>query len=747
MPLPVPLLDDRTWQELRDELVGRIPVYAPEWSDWGPSDPGVTILELLAFLGENLLFRFNQIPEATQLHLLRLLQVPLRPARPSRGLVTFDTTQGSPVPVVERGLASVHAGNVGFEVEDDVRVLPVTARAAVKTVVHELGPTEQRLVAERAIDARDGLRPGETAAYYRTKELPADVGAAVDGSLWVAVVAPDADAVPTLLAPDSALARDPYEHARGAVLNLGFALPTDAPAMEDVDPCFGAAGRPEGVPPQVEWRVSTPLVDDDGEPVYLSLDKVGDTTWGLTRDGVVRLRLPARLEGVGLPVPADPFLAGTGQLPPVLDDEPPVLFWVRAFPAPGAPALGAFRWVGANAARVVQWVTATAEFLGTGTGMPGQQFALAHGDVLADSVVIEVEEQAGRWTPWTAVESMAASDRHDRHYVVDAESGVVRFGDTVRGLVPQAGDRIRAREYRYGGGAAGNVPAGAVTRVQVDTAGGGPATPGTVRVDQAAGVTIANPLPFQGGADAETVAEGLQRIPGELRRRDRAVTASDFRELALATPGGLVGRAETLPLFHRGQPQVQAAGVVTVVVWPREDPLHPDAPVPDRGLLRSVCDHLDQRRLVTTELYVVPPEYVKVAVAAGFEPKPGASPDAVRRWVEQVIRQYLAPLPPFGPEGQGWPLGRAVRAAELEAAALQVEGVLYLNGLEVASYDEATGSWVRGTVSPERWQSVAVAGVTVVAGGPVPEPGADLAPPSLPDDARPVPIPVPPDVC
>ena len=87
MPLPTPILDDRSWQQLRDELVRRIPVYNPEWTDHNPSDPGITLLELFAFLGENLLFRFNQIPEATRLEFLRLLQVPMRPAEPSTAMV------------------------------------------------------------------------------------------------------------------------------------------------------------------------------------------------------------------------------------------------------------------------------------------------------------------------------------------------------------------------------------------------------------------------------------------------------------------------------------------------------------------------------------------------------------------------------------------------------------------------------------------------------------------------------------
>src|SRR6516225_6486371 len=93
MPLPNPIIDDRSYQQLRDELVRRIPVYTPEWTDHNASDPGITLLELFAFLGENLLYRFNQIPESTRLAFLKLLQIPLRAAVPARALIAVEDPQ------------------------------------------------------------------------------------------------------------------------------------------------------------------------------------------------------------------------------------------------------------------------------------------------------------------------------------------------------------------------------------------------------------------------------------------------------------------------------------------------------------------------------------------------------------------------------------------------------------------------------------------------------------------------------
>ena len=132
------------------------------------------------------------------------------------------------------------------------------------------------------------------------------------------------------------------------------------------------------------------------------------------------------------------------------------------------------------------------------------------------------------------------------------------------------------------------------------------------------------------------------------------------------------------------------------------------------------------------------------AVAVGLEVKPGYGVEAVRQWVELVLRQYLAPLPPFGPSGGGWPLGRRVHGPELEAAALQVEGVEFLNGLNVAEVDAATGDWVSRTVTLAPYEVPELAEITVVEGSPTAI-GQAVAPPAA--TTVPVPIPIIREVC
>src|ERR1043166_6120229 len=94
MPITLPNLDDRSYQQLRDDALARIPIHNPEWTNFTPSDPGVTLVELFAFMTENLLYRCNRIPERNRLKFLSLLGVPLQPASSARGLVQFINDRG-----------------------------------------------------------------------------------------------------------------------------------------------------------------------------------------------------------------------------------------------------------------------------------------------------------------------------------------------------------------------------------------------------------------------------------------------------------------------------------------------------------------------------------------------------------------------------------------------------------------------------------------------------------------------------
>ena len=727
MTLIGPVLDDRSFEQLRAELRGRIPVYTPEWTNHNDSDPGITLLDLFAFLGESLLYRFNQLPDATRIAFLRLLDVGLIPPRPAQVLVAATTERPDGVQVLAH--TALQAGAVGFETDGELFAWPLEAIGAGKVAAPpppDDDPTELRRRGDAVL--RLGLTDAGLVRFYSTSVLPPDpnaagaepldVAATVDGALWVALLGGDTT--------------DPARMA-GHTLFLGVALDeqVDRPfTLGALDAAAAGAYRSTGLdqaPPAALWRLWRPPApgSPSGSDELVPLEVVADTTAGLTTTGVVALTLPE-------PLPAPPTGPPAGDLgsPPPLDDPEQaarVVAWLQATrPAGEHDAIHRVRWVGANVAEATQASTAAPELLGVGTGEAGQRYRLVHPGVLPGTVQLEVEE-AGIWRRWTEVDDFTGSGPDDRHFAVEPASGEVRSGPGDRqGRVPQIGERVRVVAYRYGGGAAGNVPAGAVNGIAVG------------------GISVTNPLPASGGRDAESLDAALERIPAEVHRRDRAVTADDFRDLALRLAG--VARAETLALLHPDTPTVPAAGVVSVVVWPTEDVRNPGAPLPDRALLRRVARYLDVRRLVTSELYVIPPEYLPVSVAVGVAVRAGYQVDAVRRWVELIVRQFLAPVPPFGPDGHGWPLGRAVRRAELEAVAVQVDGVEFIEDLRLAVPDGAGGWTDQPLVQLQPWQVPELVDITVVQGQPL-APGSGYQPNPSTDPAGTVIAPLPREVC
>ena len=433
--LPVPVLDDRTYDQLVAELTGRIAAYTPEWTDQGASDPGVTLLELFAFLGENLLFRFNQIPDATKLWLLRLLQVPPQPGRPAAGLVTLDPQVPSPAaPTQVDGGTLVRAGSMPFETLTDLVSLPVSARGLVKLAA--AAPTDPELVAgvERAIDARGGLAADEAPPVLQRRDpagrargarcgLPLDVPDAVDGTLWIPVIAAGSLTAAQLLTPGGPL--------DGQVLNLGVALDDQPRPSTRWTPAGGSipcAGPGRRRPPPADGVA--------GLDARHHHRRFGDGAAGVRaaeRGGRHHRRAHHLRRG---PHPAadrpDGGRCAVGRVPrrrsrpgrhrqppPVLDDDPRWLFWLRAYPASGAPAIPALDWVGANAVDVDQMQTVGPEFVGhrqrasparpspgEPVGRPGQPGPAGGG--------------AGGWVSWQQVETLAAAGPDDRVYVLDA---------------------------------------------------------------------------------------------------------------------------------------------------------------------------------------------------------------------------------------------------------------------------------------------------------------------------------------
>src|SRR5882762_4397491 len=138
MPLSdnLPVIDDRRYSDILEELRTRIPRYTPEWQGWtdlNDSDPGITLSQLLAWLTEMMIHRMNNVPALNYLKFLELLGVELRPAQPAFAEVEFpvvaDHTQSFVfVPWRTQVSARAEDGGAPIVFETDAALYALTAQ-------------------------------------------------------------------------------------------------------------------------------------------------------------------------------------------------------------------------------------------------------------------------------------------------------------------------------------------------------------------------------------------------------------------------------------------------------------------------------------------------------------------------------------------------------------------------------------------------------------------------------------------
>lgn len=774
MPLPEPTFDSRSYRELLNEALARIPAHNPEWTNFNDSDPGVTLLQLFAFLSEAIIYRANLIPERNRSKFLRLLGIPMRPAEAARGFVVFKKPKGQLKTEILEKDAEVSAGRVPFRTENGLQVLPIEAKIYYKSPLVEV-TTEIENIYRKLYASYEEV--GRELLFYetRTYETPENGNVlstidlskdTVDGSLWLALLARPGD--------NSEKVR---KVIAGQTLTLGI-----LPSLSEE----GCVLYPRGQSP-VRNRPSLlfemPIVEEGKGAAYERITAITDID-PLIMPGIVQLTLPEiEVDGVKKLTywqDLDPLEPGVGNYPPLIEDSNDLdrlITWIRI----RSPEIDvqtetstrqlsvALSWVGINAAKIIQRTHVPGEQLPPGTGEPDQVATLTNTPVILDSVNLTVNGEK-----WARIDDLTAAlpeieiksrrfaaditgTRRKRTlkepntaFTVDRESGEIRFGDGIHGKRPPKGAVIQV-SYDYGGGKEGSVGIGTIKK-------------GSNSVTSM-GVVVNNPVPTWGGDERETVAEAEKRVPRFIYHRDRLVSQADYKEITENTPGVEIGRVEVLPLVNPEEEVIDAQqyhnseGMVTVLVIPEHDPQNPDAPVPDRLFLQTICEYLSPRRIVTTELHVRGPRYVDIWISISIGVIPGHDEGPVREKVKQQLFLFLSPLK-GGFEGSGWLLNKNVEGPEISAAAARVRGVEQVNEVLLG---DTEGQKETPEIAIKGLQLPRIRAVSVVSGGNAPrieeirgdtpisgtgiEAGAGVATATTDRVGTTLPVPVVPDIC
>jgi predicted phage baseplate assembly protein len=621
MALPVPNLDDRRFQDLVDDAKRMVQQRCPEWTDHNVSDPGVTLIETFAFVVDQLLYRLNRVPDRLHVKFLDLIGLRLLPPTPARAWVTFWLTTPALTPMTIPAGARVGTvrtettESIVFATQGELTALPCDV-AAVRTRATD---------AEESTDRTDQWELRSSFAVFSTPPAPGD----------------------------------------HLLIGLTDALAAGALRL-DFDGSIEGIGVNPQHPPLV-WQAWTA----DG---WVDCDLALDETGGLNRGGSIIIHLPAGHETSVL----DGARAG----------------WVRAMvvePAQGQPPYSASPILrGLTACTVgVSGEAINAEIindepLGLSEGVPGQVFRVRFTPMLAGigDPLVQVSSDQG-WTDWRPVEHFAASGADDRHVVVDAFAGEVLFGPAVRlpdgglrqyGAVPPKGAAVRIARYAVGGGARGNVAAGAIS---------------TLKSSVPFVASVENRQSAHGGVDGETLPQAQARGSLMLRTRSRAVTAEDYETLAKqAAPE--VARVRCVTGGEGAE-----AGSVRVLVVPSAaaDRGRIDFAdlVPSTETLRGLAERLDEVRLIGCRILVEPPKYRGITVVARLITWPRSKASRVTQDALDALYRYLSPLPGGGPDGRGWPFGRAVQPGDLYAVLQRVRGVESVEDVRLFTANPLTG--------------------------------------------------------
>ena len=643
MSLPAPNLDNLRFQnDLVDEARKRIARYCPEWTDYNLSDPGITLIELFAWMTELMVYRLNRVPEKNYIKFLDLLGLQLHPASSARTELTFWLSIA--LPFSEDNLEGVTIPQ-GLEVRSDTGA-EAEAIFSTDRALEINPPILSQLHKEKEVNRNYLSRLGIEAF------LPFDPIHPKNGDAFY-------------------IGFDPHKSLSGHILRLSFTCePTEAVGIRREDP---------------PWVWECSLGDGRWQEVALSaFTGEKDTTGGLNNPtGSLVLYLP-------LDFAPDSFHGRDA-------------FWLRCRIEQRSPMQGMYtespRVLSVRASTLGARITAAhaqvvrQERLGVSAGDPGQEFSLRHAPALdlkeGETLLVE-EERNGEVVPvpWEYVADFASSSRYDRHFTLDFASGKVRLGPSVRqpdgsvrqyGRVPEHGREVSFKQYRYGGGSSGNLPVNSLRTM-------------TSSVPYVARVT--NLVRASGGQDPETIEEVKLRAQRELQAQKRVVTTQDFEQFTL-NYSRYAGRVRCLS----PRPGSTDLGVVRLLVVPAvADSLQVD----DLSRLHvnedfaaSLTHHLDQYRLLTTHVQVCEPEYIGVQVKARIVAGDYSDPETVAARVNRHLRNFLNPLPAFPQQEaedgllekgwNGWPMGKTLFTAEIYALIQRVPGVKYVLDVELSS--------------------------------------------------------------
>jgi predicted phage baseplate assembly protein len=718
--LPKSNLDDRTFDDLVSECILRIPRYCPEWTDYNPSDPGITLIELFAWLTDQMLLRFNKIPLRNYITFLELLGIKLKPPTSAQTELTFYITEPEQFPYK---ISS--STEVGTERTEDQEAIVFTTDQDLligqpKLAYFITAPTENSAPPDPP------YRRGEEETVRTQNPEVGSPRNILDNNRWIEQREGGWEGLEQLLFEENP--------QPGNCFYLVFEPEAPIPGNVIAVTFKGRAATPTGINPDQpprKWQawdgekwVNILIRERDDYTRGFSFDLISQSGRIETVSADVVLHLPQKLPSVNL------ISNYSGRWVRCIYDNPEDLERYTYSP----------RVTGINVRSIGGTITASHctlienEVLGVSDGTPGQKFRLSNTPILArrENEQILVIPPGSPPQTYQEVENFAFSRDSDRHYTLDSLTGVLQFGPLIQepshlvastqtraslsnlpilaeyssqrlvssegegerqyGTIPPRGAEIRMKAYRTGGGRKGNVESNTLRVLKTSTP----------YIN-----SVINYKPAIGGTDPESLEQVVIRVPKMLRNRDRAVTKEDFELLTITGGGGKVARALCLtPNSNETENQNQTPGTITILVvrtpsvqrLDYSQGIHPDLFKLDSDLETELLDYLNQRKLLGVQIRLAEPEYAGVSaeLQVGIAPQynTGEGRELLQKQLREELYRFLNPIT-GGKDGQGWSYGTVLYISDIIALLQQKPEITYLGQVLLYRIAKSGSVWQR----------------------------------------------------
>ena len=611
-------LDDRNFDDLVEAARSRLPALAPGWTDYNLHDPGITLVELMAWLGEAQIYSLARLRRDERLAYAAYAGIAPAGPRSARGLIWPD-------PADPAGALNARVQPFAITAADAIR--PVDADRPRCRVVRPTLLVPGRITALTSV-LGNGARIEHVASNARGQVTYAPFGPEAGPR--------DVLRIEVQCASPGGLA-DRASTDLGACLSLGLRVDSAVPVADLPDSASAASSAATATALDVMLIIGT---------TRHPLAVISDSSAGWSRSGELGLRLPSH-------VPAAPGFN-------------------LELSAPGGFACPPrVRQIALNVLAVEQMVEIAAE-LHVANGQVDQRVELNDASLPRNGGLavlrvdggtspprVEVEHGAQREV-WRVLRRLEAAGPNDPAYLLDAEHASLQFGNGVNGRVPPAGSKLFVR-YSTCDAAAGNQP-----RPRAWFASG-------------LGPIGRNLDPIDGGSAAQTLqqARGAARLA--VRERHALVTIDDIVAAALAQRALQVARALVLP-FGRGVDV--PGTITLVALRRRAPEALADSTLETEPVrwLEALRATLQPRLPLAQTLVLRAPVYAGFALQVTLQAAPRLDGRAIQAAAMTMLARRLNPIAEV-PGDSERSLGLDLSAADLRAWLRRVEGVRAVTAL------------------------------------------------------------------